>query len=178
MLIVEEKTMPLELDEKIRHGLVACFPADAEVFSRTRAWHGSAPAWSVLLLDAAHVVAHCGVVERSIRVGDVPLLIGGIQNVFVLPALRGQGLCDIVMRASMSEAMRRGYDCGLLFCTPALEKTYSRVGWKSLGDEREVTRIDESGDEVPIPEKNIAMYHALKRPEFPLGTIHLQGNDW
>ncbi len=38
--------------------------------------------------------------------------------------------------------------------------------------------IDENGAVVPLPAKNIAMFHPLRRATFPLGTIHLQGDHW
>ena len=177
LTIVEERQMDARLDAVIRQGLCTCFPADTDVFSQTRAWHGSAPAWSVLLFDEAELVAHVGLVDRAITIGGRPVRVAGVQNVFVLPTRRGQGLCDQVMLRAMDEASRREYDCGLLFCVPQLEKVYARCGWLGLG-EREVIRIDEDGREVSLPDKNIAMFHPLRLRNFPAGTIHLQGNDW
>jgi GNAT superfamily N-acetyltransferase len=177
--IVNETEMPPALDARIREGLVACFPADAAVFCATRAWHGSAPAWSVVLEEpeSGTVTAHCGIVARTVSAGAASLHVAGIQNVFVLPSQRGRGLCDIVMRAAMDEAAARGYDCGLLFCVPELEKVYARCGWLLLPPEP-VIRIDEVGNELPIPGKNIAMWHPLRAQSFPPGPIHLRGNDW
>lgn len=174
--IVLESQMPADLDQRIRDGLCASFPVDNGVFSHTRAWHGSAPAYSVVMEKDGQVIAHVGVVDRTIRVGGIPLRAAGIQNVFVRPAFRGLGFCDQVMNASMAEALRQGFDCGLLFCVPRLAKVYAVTGWQTLG-ERTVIRVD-NGQEVAIPDKNITMYLPLVRPEFPDGVIHLQGNDW
>jgi hypothetical protein len=76
----------------------------------------------------------------------------------------------------MHEAGRRGFDMGLLFCVPKLEKVYLDCDWRSLGP-REVVRV-EDGREIPIPAKNIAMFYALSVTAFPDGLIHLCGNDW
>ena len=142
-----------------------------------RAWHGCAPAWSVVLEDASgNLLAHVGIVDRTVSVGRQSYRIGGVQNVFVLPQFRGRGLVDQVMAASMDEARRREFDCGLLFCVPELEKVYGRCGWKKL-PEVPVVRVEE-GKELPLPGKNIAMSYPLVRGEFPGGTIHLRGNDW
>ncbi len=174
--IIDEREMSAGMDEQIRRALCICFPKDEAVFSQTRKWHDSGPAYSVVAQEQTRVVAHVGVVDRKLTVGDTWLRVGGVQNVFVLPDCRGRGLVDEVMAASMEEAQRRDYDCGLLFCVPELEKVYRRCGWITLGD-REVIRV-EAGQELPLPGKNIAMFFPLRVREFPRGTIHLRGNDW
>ncbi|MGA2064466.1 MAG: GNAT family N-acetyltransferase [Thermoguttaceae bacterium] len=175
-IVVDEARMPPDLDERIRAALCACFPADRAVFHRTRAWHGSPPQYSAVLEDAGRVIAHAGIVRRTITVGGAPLLVAGVQNVCVLPECRGQGLSDRVLQAAMDEARRRGFDCGLLFCVPALGPLYARGGWQGLGP-REVVRVEE-GREVPLSGENVAMFYPLRIAAFPGGPIHLCGNDW
>jgi GNAT superfamily N-acetyltransferase len=174
--IVDETQMPAALDAEIRRGLCVCFPPDVPIFSLSRAWHGSLPAYSVALDEGPVVLAHVGVVDRVIRVGQTPLRVAGVQNVYVLPEGRGRGLARAVMVEAMHEAGRRAFDTGLLFCVPKLEKVYADCGWQSLGP-REVVRV-EDGREIPIPAKNIAMFYALSVADFPDGLIHLCGNDW
>ena len=174
--LIDETEMPPRLDEQIRAGLCVCFPADVAVFRHTRAWHGSPPEFSAVLEDAGRVVAHAGVVKREITVAGAPLLVAGVQNVFVLPEHRGQGLSARVLQAAMAEAGCRGLDCGLLFCVPKLTPIYARCSWHDLG-ERQVIRVEE-GREVPIPGKNTAMFYPLRVAAFPTGLIHLRGNDW
>ena len=189
--IVDESSMPPELDAAIRRGLCLSFPKDAEHFRLGRDWHGSGPAYSVVVLDAVpvvavpvgrqataspEVVAHAGVVDRVIDAGGVPVRVAGVLNVFVVPSQRGRGLVHRVMSAAMAEAARRGFDCGLLFCVPELQKVYERTGWILLPP-AQITRVAE-GRELPLPEGNIAMFLPLARPDFPSGDIHLRGNDW
>jgi predicted acetyltransferase len=112
-----------------------------------------------------------------ILVGTKPLRIAGIQNVFTLPECRGLGYGKLVMDASMKEARRRDFDAGLLYCVPELEKLYAKCGWILLPREA-IIRVDEKGTEIPLPEKNIAMFYPLSVRQFPSGRIHLQGNDW
>jgi len=175
--IVNEADVTPELNQAILALLRTAFSAGATDFAETRAWHGSAPAWSVLLYDAERMVAHVGIVERVVRVGAEQAGVAGIQNVAVAPDQRGKGLCDKVMNAAMSEAFQLGRDFGLLYCLPVLEKVYQRCNWITLPG-RTIICVDEHGREVPIPAKNIAMYHPLQRRAFPDGDIHLQGNDW
>lgn len=175
--IIEEADITDEMDLLIKAGLCKCFPPDVEIFSKSRAWHGSAPAWSVVILDKERIAAHVGIVDRVINAGGLQIRVAGIQNVFVLPDYRGQGLCDKVMNQSMETAEQREFDAGLLYCVPQLEKVYARCGWQLLPKE-DVIRVDDTGNELALPDKNIAMFYPLKIKKFPVGTVHLQGNDW
>jgi GNAT superfamily N-acetyltransferase len=175
--IVPEEAVTPKLDAAIRRGLVCCFPEEAEAFAQTRAWHGSAPAWSVILEHEGEIIGHVGVVDRVISVGGHELRVAGIQNVFILPEFRGRGVSTPLLDKAMQEAAAQGCDLGLLFCVPELERVYERAGWRMLGV-RETVRGDENGQEAPLPEKNICMFYPLRQPSFPRGLIHLQGNDW
>ncbi len=175
--IIEETNINAAMDRKIKSGLCRCFPNDAKNFSQTRAWHGSFPAFSVIVEDQGIVLAHVGIVDRVIKVANTGLRVGGLQNVFVLESCRGKGLFDNIMVTAMKESGRLGFDAGLLYCVPALEKVYARCGWKLL-PENKIIRINEDGKKLALPEKNIAMFYPLKINEFPAGTIYLQGNDW
>jgi len=177
IMIIEEKNMTADIDRDLKNALCRCFPADAEIFSQSRAWHGSASAWSVIIEIEGCIAAHVGIVDRLIKAGDFQLQAAGIQNVFVLPEYRGQGLGEKVMNAAMQEAEKRNFDVGLLYCVPQLEKLYAGCGWRLLPRQK-ILRHDENGNIVPLPEKNIAMFFPLKVKSFPEGAIDLQGNDW
>jgi len=173
--IIDESQMPQDLDVRIRAALCSAFARDAAIFSQSRAWHGSGPAFSAVIEDAGAVVAHVGVVDRTLHIGQQSYRAAGVQNVCVMREYRGRGLSDAVMRASMDEARRRGFDLGLLFCYPAIEKVYARTGWR-LAD-RAVVR-QEDGKTLPLPEGNVAMWLPMCLTELPQGTIDLCGNDW
>ena len=176
--VFEENEITPALDQEIKDGLCQCFPDDAASFSISRAWHGSYPAYSVIMQDEKKIVAHVGIVKREISINDIDkLTVGGIQNVFVFSEYRGQGLVDAIMAEAMTVAAKKQFDCGFLFCVPELEKVYTRCLWNRLPDIN-IIRIDEAGNNVPIPGKNIAMFFPLKTIQFPPGDIYLQGNDW
>lgn len=175
--LVQERDVSRRLDEKIKESLCLCFPDDVATFSVTRAWHNTAPSWSLYSEDNDRIISHVGVVDRSIRVGDKVVRIAGMQNVFVSPEFRGKGFCDALMNAAMVKAAEYGFDFGLLFCIPDIEKVYERSGWIKLPPSS-ILVADESGKEGVLPGKNIAMYFPLKLSAFPVGDIHLQGNDW
>ncbi len=175
-IVLEASISPAE-DAAIRAGLCLCFPPDREVFSQTRAWHGTPPTWSVLMESHDRIVAHAAIVERQILVGAEKARVAGVLNVFVLPDCRGQGLFRQVMSTAMDEAHRRALDFGLLFCTPEIGAKYERLQWRLLSGRR-VTRIDEQGQPQPLPAKNVTMFYPLRRFDVPAGNIHLLGNDW
>jgi len=175
--ILKEDQVDERLDKSIRKGLCVCFPKDEEVFSKSRSWHGTSPTWCVLIEEDSEVLAHVGMVEREIRVGNEQICIAGVQNVFILPNCRDRGFFLQIMKASMKEAGRLRHDFGLLFCVPELERLYALCRWKVLPG-RKVRRLDENGQEVDLPSKNVVMYYPLVRSDFPTDDIHLQGNDW
>ena len=175
--ILSETDIDEPLGAEIRRGLCLCFPGAVETFSHTRAWHGSGPVYTVVLEDVETVAAHVGVLDRTIRVGAEQVRVAGIQNVYVLPELRGRWLADQVMAAAMEEAARRDFEAGMLFCVPRLERLYGRMGWRPTGD-AVIRRVDENGADVPLPDENVGMYYPLGRETLGPGLIHLQGNDW
>jgi GNAT superfamily N-acetyltransferase len=176
ILVLDEADIPPELDAQIRTDLCLCFPDDAEIYRQTRGWHGAVPAYTVIGREAGRVVAHVGVVDRTITVGGTPLRVAGVESVYVLPEYRGQRRTGSVLVAAIEEANRRQLDCGLLFCLPELAKVYTACGWHALGP-RPIIRA-EDGQELPLPAKNMALFHPLRVPQFPEGLIHLGGNDW
>ena len=177
LVIVEESDVDAALDARIKQGLCRCFPKDIKVFSQTRCWYGSGPAWMVIIDEQQEIIAHLGVVDQTIRVTGEPVRAAGIQCVFVLPEHRGKHLSARLLNVFAEEGCKREYDFGLLLCLPEIQNIYSRCGWRTL-NERKIIRTDENGHDVPIPEKNIGMYLPLVRTDFPDGVIHLQGNDW
>ena len=175
--IVPEAQVEPDLDARIKEGLCVCFPPDAEVFSKTRCWHGSGPAWSVLIEHDGKVIAHVGIVDRTIRLDGEPVRVAGVQNVFVRPEHRGRRLSAQVLNAAMTHAHELRFDCGLLFCGNQTEKIYSRCGWRTLAVDQ-ILRADESGGETPWALEGLVMFFPLRRKDLHAGRISLQGQEW
>ncbi len=175
--LVNEHDLAPELDASIRQLLVTCVPKDAQFFSHSRAWHGSPPSFSAVVIEAEELIAHLGVVQRRITIGGAPARVAGVQNVAVLPDRRGQGLTRKMLAAAMDEALERGLDYGLLFCEPKTVPVYARCGWLELPDQP-VVRVDSDGLEKPLLPGNLSMWLPLAKQAFPAGTVHLGGNDW
>jgi GNAT superfamily N-acetyltransferase len=174
--IIEESQVTPATDAVIRELLCICFPLDIDVFTQTRYWHGSAPAYSLIQEQDDRVLGHVGVVVRLIRCGNTPTPVAGIQNVAVRPELRGSGVGRQLLVEAMDEARRRNIPWGLLFCLPELKTFYGRLGWHV--HHGPVTMRDEHGCDLEISGKNICMSKCVGSSPFPRGNIHLQGADW
>jgi len=174
--VIAETDMPPATDRAIKRLLCECFPADVEIYSRRRAWHDSAPTFSVIYREQDRVLGHIGIVVRQTLCGDASITVAGVQNFCVARHRRGTGLSRGLMARALDEAVDRGVRFGLLFCVPELERFYSSLGWSKT--ERPVTMLDEDGHSVPIPAKNISMLIELAGDEFPPGAVDLQGRDW
>jgi len=176
--IIEEPDMPPATDQAIRELLCECFTDESEraVFSKTRYWHGSAPAYTLIYRKDNRVLGHVGVVIREIRCADTPVKVAGIQNLAVAREMRTTKISLQLMREAMEEASKRGVRFGLLFCVPKLERFYKWLKWKTIA--RTPTMIDQDGSTAAIPGKNITMIIELTDEKFPEGNIHLQGPDW
>ena len=175
--LIDESDLAPDLEASIRRMLVMCFPKDARFFSHSRAWHGSPPSFSAVVVEGEEVIAHLGVVQRRITIGDAPADVAGIQNVAVLPEHRGKGLTRKMLTAAVDEALQRHLDYGLLFCEPKTIPVYARCGWLELPDQP-LVRIDSDEQEKPLLPGNLPMWFPLAKRAFPAGTVHLGGNDW
>jgi GNAT superfamily N-acetyltransferase len=174
------------LDTALIELLCHANPDERAIFiTHGRGWHGVHPAFCTIIEYNNQPVAYVGIVDRTIRVDPaasgigVPpmfLRIAGPQNVSVHPNHRGQGLSLIALNRAMQHAAQQNFDAGLLFCTPNLERLYSKAHWQTL-PATTITRI-ENGAALPLPEHNIPMFLPLRLKTFPPGPIHLQGNDW
>jgi len=174
--VIDESGMDEKLDRAVRDALVVCFSKDGAHFSRQRWWH-SRHHWTVAAIEpGGRVAGGLCVVERGIMVGGRSLRAAGVGNVCARPEWRGKGIIDRVMTTALEEAAARGFEVGLLFCLPPLEKVYARMGWRKL--DARVVMEDESGARVPIPGKNIAMGIPILLDGFPGGDIDLMGRDW
>lgn len=174
--VIPEAEISSATDQAIRQLLCECFPADADAFARSRAWHESAPAFSVICWQASSLAGHVGVVVRGVRCGEVSISVAGIQNMCVTRKWRCTGLAQKLMLRALDEARLRRIGFGLLFCEPRLELFYGTLGWRTTNEP--VIMLDQEGRSVPIPEKNIAMQISLADQPLPPGPIDLLGPDW
>ena len=174
--VVDESAIGPELDGAIRRLLCQCFPADAEAFARSRAWHGERPSFVVLCREGNAVVGHLAIVIRVVSIGGVRARVAGVQGLSVTPRCRAGGLARELLRLAQGELAARGVRSGILFCLPELEAFYGRLGWQKT--ERPVTTRDEKGQPILLSAKNICMLSVLEDATLPPGPIDLGCRDW
>lgn len=173
--LIEETDMTPATDAAIKRLLCDCFPPDVEEFSKSRHWHGTAPAYTIVQREGGEVIGQVGVVLRTVKAGEQPVDIAGIQSLAVSPRLQGSMLAWALMRRCMREAKHRGVPFGLLFCVPELEELYAAMRWKTVDAD---VIMQHQGKTQPIPGKNICMVLDLGGGDWPDGRIDLQGPDW
>ena len=131
--IVSESQINNSLDVAIKQILCICFPEEKDILSKINYWH-SVPAWRVILKEDQELIGHVAIVDRTIRIGQSLARVAGGQGVSLLPEYRGKGLCDRMFEAVAAEALRQGFDFGMLFCYPAVETVYRRYDYRILAD--------------------------------------------
>ena len=105
--LIPEEHMSEAEDRAIRQLLCTCFPADAVAFAQNRAWHDSVPAFSVVCREADAVTGHVAIVVRTIRCGDQPVTVAGVQNMCVTPDRRGTGLAQSLLSRAFEDCSRQ-----------------------------------------------------------------------
>ncbi|MES5819456.1 GNAT family N-acetyltransferase [Streptomyces sp. RG80] len=78
------------------------------------------------------LVAHAGLVEVDVEVGERRLRVAGLGGVVVAPGMRGHGLARLVVDTAVAHARGTGAEFGLLFCLPDRVPLYERLGWRVL----------------------------------------------
>ncbi|MDN3023475.1 GNAT family N-acetyltransferase [Streptomyces sp. S.PB5] len=82
--------------------------------------------------ERGRLVAHAGLVEAPVEVGERRLRVAGLGGVIVAPGMRGRGLARAVVNAAVEHARGTGAEFGLLFCLPDRVPLYRRLGWREL----------------------------------------------
>ncbi len=72
------------------------------------------------------IVAHVGIIDRTIRIGRARLRMGGLAAVMTDPAHRGRGLADACLTDAVEFMRRDGFDVSILF---GIRNFYHRFGY-------------------------------------------------
>ena len=171
--IIEESRITPGLDASIRGILAECFPASAEKFNGRRAWYLLPPSFSVVYRCDEEVVAHAAIVPRLLSPSDAcsglqsdGVTAASIHGVSVGPQHRGLGLSRQLLRTAVTEARHRGFDFGILFCQPELERFYNDLGWQRAP--HKVVILDREGEVAsPMTSRSFPMSIELTSRTFP-----------
>lgn len=178
-VVYAEKEINNILDKKIKNNLCLSFPHSAWYFKDYRGWKGSFPSWNAIILDdLEEPIAYCGVIKRNITINENNYLIFGIQNVYVIESYRNNSLSKKLLVTVESEAMQKGYDFGLLFARPRVDRLYTNLGWIEQ-EEPLIFTQDEEGKMKKREFIHDSLYFKpLKTDTLPTGVIYFNGPDW
>jgi len=84
-----------------------------------------------LLVDS-HLASHLSVQRKTIEHGGETYKAYGLSGVLTVPAFRGNGYGERVVRAATAFMKQEGADIGLFTCDLPLQAFYERCGWTLL----------------------------------------------
>ncbi|WP_087025818.1 GNAT family N-acetyltransferase [Thaumasiovibrio subtropicus] len=157
-----------ELDLKLRTLLSTCFVGAHNARFKTQRYYNQLPQhrWYILG-DQDEVVAHIALHERTVNVNDKVIAIGGVSEVCVLPAYRGQGLVHLLLKHLHEKQKALGMAFSVLF---GETEVYGSTGYQKVEN---LHLMAESG-EWGIGDKVMVLAVNAKE-KWPSGEVYLDG---
>ena len=132
--------------------------------------------WLLTVKVDGNFVSGLEVVERTAKVGNRDVRLGGVGGVITLPEWRGKGLASAALqRANDFICGELGAEFGLLVTGEALIPFYSRVGWERVNGPLTFDQPD--GRKVTVTDWVIMVLRCNGR-KWPGGEIDLCGLPW
>lgn len=157
-----------EEDRALRQFLFSCFPHKPAFLARRFVKKSPAHRW-MLFDEAARVIAHAAVHEKTIGTARSDLCIGGVAEVCVAAAHRGRGLVKAILSSVHESLTARGIPFAMLFGQPGV---YASSGYVLI---RNPLR---TANALPLawnPFCGKPMVRALSAEPWPAGMIDLRG---
>jgi aminoglycoside 2'-N-acetyltransferase I len=126
-LLTSDELSPEEI-AIVRALLADAFGADEDERFTDDDWDHALGGVHHVLEVAGSIVAHASVVERELRVGDLPIRTGYVEAVAVAPPEQGKGYGSRVMRA-VNDDIRARFPLGAL--GTGSHAFYERLGWRT-----------------------------------------------
>ena len=129
----------------------------------------------ILLWKNRELIAHSGVLERTIRVGDHEHHVAGIYSVMARPDARGLGYGSTVVRraAEVAEATMPTARHIVLVCLESRVNFYARLGWNRV---EAPVRFDQP--DGPHLMEIVTMARPVGASAWPSGDVDLCGLPW
>jgi aminoglycoside 2'-N-acetyltransferase I len=123
-------------------------------------WNHMFPADHVLVERGGRIVSHGAVIERELRIGDVGLRTGYVENVATEPEARSNGYATLVMQEA-ARLIRASFELGAL--DSGAPGFYERLGWERW---RGPTAVRRAGRLIATPGEDGAVL-VLRTPATP-----------
>ena len=151
----------------------ALFGWSSAIFGSTFGLTWRAPAFHVVGLVHGAPVSHVGGLTHTVHAGGREVRVGGVGAVVTLPAFRGRGFAETLLRAAADGFAAEGLAFAVLFCPERMLPYYSRLGWKPVDDAVTVLQ-NGSALRCPVP----AMTLALSGAQWPTGPVVVNSEPW
>jgi predicted N-acetyltransferase YhbS len=139
---------------------------------RQYAESASPPPRSFVVLNQGRVVAHAALLPRRAATLDGPLLVGGLARVCSDPALRGQGLGELVARAALAPVDAGEFQFALFQTNSRVRPFYEKLGAVTV--DNDVVNSLAADPTAPAFWDEVVMRYPANRP-WPKGEIDLLG---
>lgn len=171
IIALPDREVDSATDRAIRDLLTTCFTGDGnDVFLHRRYWKEPYPNRFVIRGPDDSFVAHVGVHEKEIRVGDARHRFGGICEVCVHPDFRGRGMVRAMLAFIHPWLAERGFVFSILFGDPDV---YTSSGYRVVGNiVMDDDPLQPDGNRHPV---SGPMVHPLGSMLWPDGEVYLPG---
>ncbi len=148
----------------IRALLDAAFGTDDDERFTDADWDHAVGGVHFVLDFEGDIVAHASVVEREIRIGDLPLRTGYVEAVATATDQQGRGLGSVLM-ADVNAWIRQRFELGAL--GTGRHHFYERLGWQTWAGPSSV-RTPDGPRRTPDEDGYIVVLRTPSSPTFDL----------
>jgi predicted acetyltransferase len=130
--------------------------------------------WTVMVWEDEDLVTNIHIIERTIRVGDQKVKLGGIGNVATKVEWRKRGYAAEALKAAVDFLHDpQKVDFGLMIATEKMIPSYEKRGWKVVAQSMLIEQ-PEGMQTFRIP----VMALPVLKQDWPEGEIDLCGLPW
>jgi predicted N-acetyltransferase YhbS len=175
------ETALTEQDHAVLAALLrSAFPQFPAEFAAHRSWslaRKEARLW--LADDAGHPVAHLAVERRLIDVGGTEVLVAGVGEVVVSPAVQGRGL-GAALVGELRARLRTEFaaDFGFLLCGEQVEGFYRRAGWSRVANPIRYLDLEDERTVREATSPTMVLPGRRAVADWPDGLADLRGLPW
>lgn len=182
---IETFTYPLrdELKERVENLLNENFPVKSpEISEWSKNTHYSSPVEYILYFDGEKLIGAQNIFLREIEFEGQKMLIGGLGELCVNEAYRGQGIAQKLLSTAMEKMRGLNCDIGMLFTdvtNPRFQKLYGKFGFVVLG--REYSLTDRNGQVQKDTSCMIAPVNQEEKFNLILNSqeiLHIGAGEW
>ncbi len=134
----------------------------------------ASPDWAVMVWEDDELVSNVHIIERTIKVGETPVKLGGIGNIATKLEWRKRGFASQALKVAtnfLTDPL--GVDFGLMIATDEMVHKYEKRGWKVAASSMLMDQPDgRRALSYPV------MILPVTKQDWPDGVIDLCGLPW